>query len=165
MLNQIISSLRNQIRTMIQRFGVDTVYPVRTGEYPRVGGSFIGASVTQVDSDGKAKASTADIEVLSPYGLAASLPLTAKSGIKFNITGDSCNRMGIAYDPSTLPNLEIGEVAVGAFSAAIPTYLKFTQQGTIEVWKQGILVIPDLITHKHTGVTAGSDLSGPPSPI
>ena len=148
MLEQIKNSLRNAIKTLMQRFSVTNAYPVKPGEYPRVGASFLGVSSSEAGPDGNI--------VITVSGEVA--------GIKFNVTGDSENRMGIAYDPNTLPPLNVNEVAVGAFSATIPSYLKFTNQGTIEVWKGGVLVIADLITHIHTGVTTGGGVSGPPAP-
>jgi len=171
MIQQIIAGLKNKIKTLIQRFSVTATYPVRTGEYPRVGGSFMGVSAGKPGADGRPAKATADIEALFPYGLIAALPLTATAGVKFNVTGDSSNRVGIAYDPNTLPNLEIGEVAAGAFSADIPTYLKFTKQGAIEIHKVKVIVSLDLTAlidalrlHTHTGGTLGGGLTGPPSP-
>jgi hypothetical protein len=162
MLDQIKNSLKNSLQTLIQRFSVSNSYPIKPGEYPRAGASFLGVSASEKGPDGKPAKASADIEVLFPYGLMAALPITASAGIKFNVSGDPANRIGIAYDPNTLPALKVGEVAVGAFSAIVPTYLKFTDQGTIEVWRAGILVIADLITHLHSGVTTGPGVSGPP---
>jgi hypothetical protein len=164
MFEQIANSLRNAIRTLIQRFSVTNAYPITPGQYPRAGVSFLGVSASRSGPDGTPAKASAEIEVLFPYGLMAALPITASAGIKFNVSGNSENRMGIAYDPNTLPPLNVNEVAVGAFSATIPSYLKFTNQGTIEVWKGGVLVITDLITHIHTGVTTGPGVTGPPAP-
>jgi phage gp45-like len=148
LIEDMINSLRNKIKTMIQRTVVTLSKPTITGEYPSY----------QVEALGK----TTDVENISPYGLASTLPVDA-TGVKFNIQGESSKQVGLSYDPSKLPPLQPnGEVAVGGYSATIPTYLKFTNQGTIEVWKGGILVIVDLITHLHSGVTSGGDPSGPP---
>jgi len=144
-----LAALKNKIMTMIQRLIVTESEPYEAGEYPDA----------QVDALGK----TSYVELLSPYGLAAKPPVGA-SGVKFNVQGESSNQVGIAYDPKTIPAHNSKEVVVGAFSATVPTYLKFTDQGTIEVWKGGTLVISDLITHVHTGVTTGAGLSGPPAP-
>ncbi|MBW1784866.1 MAG: hypothetical protein JRL30_29490 [Deltaproteobacteria bacterium] len=87
------------------------------------------------------------MENISPYGLASSLPLNALV-TKLNVQGESSNEVGLAYDPTTLPALNPGgEVAVGATSVAVSTYLKFTAEGKIEIWKAGKLVISDLIDY------------------
>ena len=86
------------------------------------------------------------MENISPYGLVSSLPLNALA-TKLNVQGESGNQVGLAYDPQTLPSLLVGEVAVGAFSSPAPAYLKFTNIGTIEIWRSGAIVVPDLINY------------------
>lgn len=144
----MLRNLRNKILTMIQRCVVSVSGAYAPGEYP----------IVQVEAMGSAT----DMESLSPYGF-ASMPPAGSSGIKMNLQGESSKPVGIVRDLKTVPPHNSGEVVIGAFSAAIPTYLKFTQAGTIEVWKNGVLVISDLITHVHTGVTTGAGLSGPPA--
>ena len=148
-IRQALQSLRNKIIHMIERAIVTEPKPVVLGEYPSA----------QVQSMKK----TVDIENISPYGLASSLPLGALC-VMYNIQGESGNKVGTGYDPATLPALQLNEVAVGNFSGVIPTYLKFTNLGTIEVWKAGLPVIKDLITHIHTGGTLSGGLTGPPNP-
>jgi hypothetical protein len=147
MIRALINSLKNKILTMIQRGLVTNPENYATGDYP----------ISQV----LAMKKTSDMERVFPYGF-ASVPPKNSLAVKFNVQGQSSNQVGIAYDPRTIPPHDIGEVVIGGFSAAIPTYLKFTNTGTIEVWKSGALVIADLITHVHGGVTTGPGLSGPP---
>jgi len=132
---------------MIQRTVVTLSKPVVPGEYPTYQVRGLGNKITEIEN-------------VSPYGLASTLPVGA-SGIKWNIQGESSNQVGVAYDPTTLPALLAGgEVAVGNFT--VGTFLKFTNLGTIEVFKNGVLVITDLSVHIHSGVTTGPGTSGPP---
>ncbi|MGD8499276.1 MAG: phage baseplate assembly protein [Phycisphaerales bacterium] len=148
MLKSLLNSLKNKILTMIQRAAVTDEEPHLVGTYP----------VSQVIAMKK----TSDMERIAPYGI-ASVPPKDSLAVKFNVQGQSSNQVGIAYDPATIPAHIAGEVVVGAFSADISSYLVFTTLGTIEVWRGGELVITDLITHVHTGVTTGPGLSGPPA--
>lgn len=141
--------IKNKLASLIQRVLIVDSPSYHPGEYPNA----------QISSLGK----TSFMELVSPYGI-ASAPPKGSSGVKFNIQGESSNQVGIAYDLSTLPNFQNGEVVVGAFSVSTPTYLKFTQLGTIEVWKAETLIISDLITHIHSGVEPGGGSSGPPVP-
>lgn len=152
-----LSSLGNKIAYLIQRVTVTESSPVTPGAYPLVQVSNTSPRKNQPPTFNK----TSSMENISPYGLASSLPLNALC-TKFNLQGQSSNPVGLAYDPMTLPALLVGEIAIGAFSATIPTYMKFTNKGTIEVWKSGVIVISDLITHIHSGVTTGPGVSGPP---
>ena len=144
----MLQAVKNKILTMIQRALVTNSRNYTPGEYPKV----------QISSLGQ----TSDMELVAPYGI-ASMPPNGSSAVRFNMQGESSKQVGVAYDLKTLPPHNPGEVVIGAFSATIPTYLKFTQQGMLEVWKGGVLMIPDLITHGHTLVTAGDDISGGPT--
>jgi len=144
-----LRSFRNKILTMIQRGTVHNQEPYVAGTYPTM----------QISAMKK----TVDVEIVNPYGF-ASVPPIGSLAVKFNVQGSSSNQVGVAYDPKTIPAHNPAETVIGAFSASIPTYLKFTQQGTIEIWKGGVPVIMDLVTHLHAGVTTGGDLSGPPVP-
>ena len=147
MFKLAIRALRNKIANLIQRGFVTNANPVVPGQYP----VFQSQSLKKV----------ADVENISPYGFISVAPVGSLS-TKWNVQGESSAQVGLAYDPATLPALQINEAAVGAFSAQSSTYLKFTNQGTIEIWKAGVLVIADLITHIHSGVTTGAGVSGPP---
>jgi len=157
MIVEAVKAVRNKIMTMIQRTIVTLSSPVVPGEYPTAQIKGLGVSVNEV---GKIVGSVSEVENISPYGLASTLPIGAL-GVKFNIQGESANAVGFSYDPVSLPALNAGgEVAVG--NLKIGTYLKFTNQGTIEVWRNNILTIRDLIEHIHSGVVPGSGVSGPP---
>lgn len=146
-IKNAVRSLRNKILTMIQRTVVTLSKPVVPGEYPTYQVKGLGNKPTTVEN-------------ISPYGLASTLPLNAL-GVKWNVQGESSNQVGMSYDPATLPALLAGgETAVGNF--VIGSYLKFTALGTIEVYKNNILVIADLSIHIHSGVTTGTGTSGPP---
>lgn len=133
-IESAIRSLRNKIMTMIQRTIVTLSKPVTPGKYPTYQVQGLGNKPTNVEN-------------ISPYGLASTMPLGAL-GAKWNIQGESSNQVGISYDPATLPALLAGgEVAIGNFT--VGTFLKFTNLGTIEVFKNGILVIKDLVEHTH----------------
>lgn len=152
-----LQSLWNKVVNMIQRALV-------TGAVPIVPGSWYIVQISNTPKRSFAVPTfnkTTPMEVISPYGLAGCLPQEALS-LKFNIQGESSKQAGIGYDPNCLPALAINEVAIGAFAAPVPTYLKFTNEGTIQVWKAGVIVINDLITHIHSGVTTGAGVSGPP---
>lgn len=144
--------LKNKIMTMIQKIKVTNSEKHKFGEYPRM----------QISGLGKISDNT---EIIHPYGFASQPPVDA-TGVKFNIQGEESNQVAMAYDPATLPAYEVKEVVVGAFSAPSPTYLKFTKAGTIEVWRNGILVIADLITHLHnpSDNTTPLDPNGIPVP-
>ncbi len=128
----LVKSRKNKIQTLIQRANVENASSVIPGEYPLV----------QINNLGR----ISDMENISPYGLASSLPITGICA-KFNIQGESSNQVGTGYDPSTLPALKINEIAAGAFSAKIPTYFKFTEEGKIEIWKGGAIIVTDLIDY------------------
>lgn len=141
--------VKNKIRTMILRFVVTDSLPHKKGNYLKVQNSSLGK--------------ISYLEIICPYGF-ISRPPENSLGVKWNVQGEGSNQVGMAYDPTTLPSHNVGETVVGAFSAPTATYLKFTQQGTIEVWKSGQIVISDLITHVHTGVEPGGGTSEPPAP-
>jgi hypothetical protein len=150
-IKSAVDRLTNRINALILRAVVSRSLPIKKGDYAFVQITYLGKET--------------NMEYISPYGLGSALPQGA-SAIKFNINGQDSNKLGFGYDPATLPDRAPGEVVVGAFSAITPTYLKFTNQGTIEVWKTiaGVdtLVISDLITHAHSGVVTGGAVSGPP---
>ena len=158
MIVEAVKAVRNKIMTMIQRTIVTLSRPVIPGEYPTAQIKGLGIRINEA---GERVGSVSEVENISPYGLASTLPIGAL-GIKLNIQGESANAVGFSYDPVSLPALNAGgEVAVG--NLKIGTYLKFTNLGTIEVWRNNVLVITDLITHIHTGGTIPpAFVTGPP---
>lgn len=88
-------------------------------------------ALTQASFLGK----TANVQVISPYGLSVHLPLKTKL-LLFNIQGIEENRAAIGFSQDErFKNLEEGEVAVG--SPKTQTYVKFDKDGNIEIIGKG----------------------------
>lgn len=84
-------------------------------------------SITQASFLGK----TANVQVISPYGLSVHLPFKTKL-ILFNIQGIEENRAAIGFSQNErFKNLEEGEVVVG--NPKSQTYVKFDKDGNIEI--------------------------------
>lgn len=145
-----INNIANKIKAMIQRVDISLSEPLLKGNYP----------VAQVKGLG---GKSSNLEYIYPYGIEATPPQAGQT-LKFNIQGQSSNQVGIPFDQTTLRSKLPDEVIVGNTKSG--AYFKFTILGTIEVWNlisgEDVLVIADLITHLHSGVTTGGGTSGPP---
>lgn len=108
------------------------------------------AYVTKVSSDDKnfhiAQTSymgqIADVEILTPYGLYATLPVNSHV-VLWNLNGNEENRVGFGNTPtSRFKNLKAGEVVVG--SPQTLSNVKFNEEGAVEIsGKNGTKVIID----------------------
>jgi len=88
-------------------------------------------ALTQASFLGK----TANVQVISPYGLSVHLPLKTKL-LLFNIQGIEENRAVIGFSQDErFKNLKEGEVIVG--SPKTQTYIKFDKDGNIEIIGKG----------------------------
>ena len=112
--------LLNKISNIV-KFGYVSRATQDVGDYP----------VTQASYLGK----TAPVEIISPYGICANLPVNTKL-IILNISANEENQVAIGFSQQDrFKNLEEGEIVVG--SPQIQTFLKFNADGSITIKSNG----------------------------